>query len=85
MAFWIKNNKKVTSGVKTFNSTLSVLFILTCLFRIIVRLRDKPNNVESELQITLSWVSICIGIIYLIMNFTHWLNSKCFENKNKEA
>ena len=82
MAFWIKNNEKVGQKWKVLNSIFYGGWVILFILRMIVRMRDKANNVTSDFQSALTWIALISVLSYFITNFIHWLKPKWFENKN---
>ncbi len=50
------------------------------ILRFIVKMRDKANHIESDLQKITSIVFVTAGFLLLILSFVHWLKPKWFEN-----
>lgn len=81
MAFWIDKNEKAKKVWKWISETLKVLAIIIYIIYIILKWRDKANNIVSDLQLVTQWIILSMFSCFIILNFIHWLKPIWFEKK----
>ncbi len=81
MFFNIKVDKKVDKKLRVIYSFLYYSWIISLLLRIMIKMRDDANNVVSTFQDVVTYFTLTVMGLYIIISTTYWIKPNLYYKK----